>query len=133
MIPLPSSSSSGSTTGSREILESSRDPKSALYIAKSPAAVASSGGGGGVKPKVVEARSYSPFKGGKALPPSQSQSSPAPPSTAVSAVTKAAAPATATAPTSAPVPFYLKPIESETKDFSTKYTWSPHSITLIDG
>ena len=48
MIPLPSGSSSGST-GSREILESSRDPKGALYIAKSSAAatVASSSGGGG--------------------------------------------------------------------------------------
>jgi len=62
MIPLPGVGSSSSGSGSREILEGSRDPKSAIYVAKPPAIAASSSGSsseGGVKPKVVEARRYS--------------------------------------------------------------------------
>ena len=129
MIPC-SGVGSGSDSGSREILEGSRDPKSAIYVAKPPA-IAASSSEGGVKPKVVEARSYSPFKGGKASPPS-SQSTPAPPAVTASAVTKTAAPVVAAAPAIVPVatPFYLQPKEVVKNGGKKQYVWSPHSVTL---
>ena len=57
MIPLASGSGSSSGSGSREILEGSRDPKGVPYVAKtttaSVTAASSSSGGAVVKPKVV--------------------------------------------------------------------------------
>ena len=77
-----------------------------------------------MKPKVVEARSYSPFKGGKASAPS--------PAVAAVAVTK-----TVSAPVSVPASPRVAPLVAPAlavKEFVMKaYTWSPHSVTLIDG